>query len=546
MAKIKRIVTSEVEGRNLSDFYGDNSLAMDTNGVVNYYGPNEMGPLIGPGVVYGANHDSGDGYGYNTLKLIPHAPDGSVYDDRFIVVDPTAPNHIHLRAGGAQDGSNADLFLGAEKTNVVVSDSGRNVKIHSRQPQQSMAHLNINNEGNDYLLTTDVVSAVPGWTAEVNGIRYTVAEVTYPQEGQTLIYVPSAPFAFQGVYNFFSPDVSNELTFDNEGNLIAGQDLMIGVNAVPGRVGISAYNGTTFFYSEENPNSGVYIQDNQNPNQRVATVGYVDDSIPQPLSGTDSPTFDKVITTHNGDGTNVKIGDDAWIGDVNVANQIAIVGVQEPSDGGLLLGNTGTGSIVAEAGEVFIASSGAMTIEAVGGDMNFYMDGGMYIGDSASGNQIVKMSQLDSYISPAMVRYQPTFAATGLAFTGTGTTYPTYNSYYTKAGKMVTFVIEVDLSTVTNFGTGQYTLELPFDPAIGYNHFSGWAQVDTNVNPDVPNGHVILNVDHAGITSTLDLHYLKQAGGAHTPIIEGLFLQGTPVTLTTSSKIYVNGTYISA
>ena len=149
-----------------------------------------------------------------------------------------------------------------------------------------------------------------------------------------------------------------------------------------------------------------------------------------------------------------------------------------------------------------------------------------------------------NYVSPEMVRYQPIFSATGLTFTGSGTTYPTYNSYYTKSGKMVSFVIEVNMSTVTNFGTGQYTLQLPFAPAIGYNHFTGWAQIDTAVNPDVPTGHVILNVDHAGLTTTLDLHYLKQAGGAHTPIVEGLFLQGTPVTLTTSSKIYVNGTYI--
>jgi hypothetical protein len=142
-------------------------------------------------------------------------------------------------------------------------------------------------------------------------------------------------------------------------------------------------------------------------------------------------------------------------------------------------------------------------------------------------------------------RYSPTFSATGLAFTGSGATYPTYNSYYIKTGKLVSFVIEVSCVTVTNFGTGQYKLQLPFTPAVGFNHFPGWAQVDTAVNPDVTDGHVILNVDHAGITDVLDVHYLKQSGGAKTAIIEGLFLQGTPVTLTASSKIYINGTYIS-
>jgi hypothetical protein len=143
-------------------------------------------------------------------------------------------------------------------------------------------------------------------------------------------------------------------------------------------------------------------------------------------------------------------------------------------------------------------------------------------------------------------RYSPTFTATGLTFTGSGTTYPTYNSYYVKSGRLVSFVIEVDCTTVTNFGTGQYKLQLPVTPAVGYNHFSGWAWADPNIDPDTGTGHTILNCDTAGITTTLDLHYLKQSGGANSPIREGLFVQGTPVTLTIISKIYVNGTYIAA
>jgi hypothetical protein len=146
----------------------------------------------------------------------------------------------------------------------------------------------------------------------------------------------------------------------------------------------------------------------------------------------------------------------------------------------------------------------------------------------------------------ASTRYTPTFTATGLTFTGTGATHPTYNSYYVKAGKLVSFVIEVDLSTVTNFGTGQYKLQLPFTPQFGFNHFSGWAWADPDVSPDTGTGHTIINADTAGVTDVLDLHYLKSAGGANAPIREGLFVQGTPVTLSTISKIYINGTYIAA
>jgi hypothetical protein len=143
------------------------------------------------------------------------------------------------------------------------------------------------------------------------------------------------------------------------------------------------------------------------------------------------------------------------------------------------------------------------------------------------------------------IRYSPIFQATGMTFTGINGTYPTYNSYYIKSGLLVSFVIEIDFTTVTNFGTGQYKVELPFTPAFGYNHFSGWIWADPNINPDTGTGHTILNADTSGITTTLDLHYLKQSGGANSPIREGLWIQGTPVALTTISKAYINGTYIA-
>ena len=146
----------------------------------------------------------------------------------------------------------------------------------------------------------------------------------------------------------------------------------------------------------------------------------------------------------------------------------------------------------------------------------------------------------------APVRYTPAFTATGLTFTGSGTTHPCYNSYYVKVGSMVTFYIEVNPATITNFGTGQYFLELPFMPhGQMMNHFTGWVNVDPTQNPDTA-GHAILNIDHLVGTKTLDMHYIKQSGGANSPIMEAIFKQGTPVTLTTSSKIYINGTYITS
>ena len=152
-----------------------------------------------------------------------------------------------------------------------------------------------------------------------------------------------------------------------------------------------------------------------------------------------------------------------------------------------------------------------------------------------------------SSIGPTNVRWSPVFQATGLTFTGTGATYPTYNSYYVKIGQLVSFNIVISLSTVTNFGTGQLKTELPFLPIpTAANHFSAWAWVDPSLPPDELNGHIQMVADHLPSSLVLDLHWLKETTATPKPLIESLLVQGTPVTFTTASKIYINGTYIAA
>jgi len=68
-------------------------------------------------VIQSISASSGDGGGYTTLTLKPNT---SVVSDQYIVLDPTTPNHIHIRAGGLIDSSSAYLYLGGEKANVVV------------------------------------------------------------------------------------------------------------------------------------------------------------------------------------------------------------------------------------------------------------------------------------------------------------------------------------------------------------------------------------------------------------------------------------------
>lgn len=65
-------------------------------------------------------NSSGDGAGYSTIQLIP---DTTATSDQYIIIDPTAPSHIHIRAGGTQDNSTADLILGGEQNHVMVRDN---------------------------------------------------------------------------------------------------------------------------------------------------------------------------------------------------------------------------------------------------------------------------------------------------------------------------------------------------------------------------------------------------------------------------------------
>jgi len=67
----------------------------------------------------------------NTLFLIPSLNYGPGKNDQYVIIDPTAPNHIHLRPGGAIDSSNADIYLGGEKTNVQVSDGEKKTYIRA-------------------------------------------------------------------------------------------------------------------------------------------------------------------------------------------------------------------------------------------------------------------------------------------------------------------------------------------------------------------------------------------------------------------------------
>lgn len=150
MTKIRKINVSQVEGNDANNTditeirpFGETAFYLDTNGntdklvLMMFDGikTHQKSKILSPGVLYGSNADSGDGAGLDTIKLIPdstlHYDFNNYNNHQHLIIDPTAPNHIHIRAGGPIDNSNADLFLGGELTHVKVSDGYDNVVIRT-------------------------------------------------------------------------------------------------------------------------------------------------------------------------------------------------------------------------------------------------------------------------------------------------------------------------------------------------------------------------------------------------------------------------------
>jgi hypothetical protein len=96
----------------------------------NSFKGNTIGDTVQANTIYVANRIFGDTTN-NTLILAPSTAFGPGVNDQYIVLDPTAPNHIHVRAGGTIDASSAELYLGGEVTNVNVSDTTKEVYIRA-------------------------------------------------------------------------------------------------------------------------------------------------------------------------------------------------------------------------------------------------------------------------------------------------------------------------------------------------------------------------------------------------------------------------------
>lgn len=115
---------------------------------------------------------------------------------------------------------------------------------------------------------------------------------------------------------------------------------------------------------------------------------------------------------------------------------------------------------------------------------------------------------------------QPTFSSAPL-FTGS----------YTKIGNICHFQVDVDMDNITNFGTGQYYIKLPFKASHNYLLSNGCLHDFSTGDEYAVLGHVVAGSDTLTLLSTA-------SNGRQVA-----FTSSVPVNLNAADNFHIAGTY---
>jgi len=125
--------------------------------------------------------------------------------------------------------------------------------------------------------------------------------------------------------------------------------------------------------------------------------------------------------------------------------------------------------------------------------------------------------------------YSPVWSGTGLTFTNTPTT-----GSYIKVGNLVIVQIDVIFTNVTNFGTGAYSLTLPFPSKYHTDVYGGSIHKITNQGID----HYSIK-GHLAPTSSSFTIWAVGSNAADQP-----FDHDSPVNIDTDDKFHMSFSYI--
>lgn len=261
-------------------------------------GSGNTGDITFAGVqIIGSGTASGDGANNGTIELVP---DGDIVSDQYLIIDPTAPNHIHIRAGGIQDASSADVFLGGERNNVRVSDNGRSVSVSVRPDIVVNSYINVNQTSNADFITDTPANIYIGDPVfrPVEGGSFIIDSVTYnsPSAGLTTVTASGATFTTGNTYIFTHEEPWDYAwTFDSNGLLSGPAMGLLAVNGLYSNTGYDlGINSTSkvTLYGE----TGEFLNDSNVPTNQIATLG----DIPTGATGSFTSADNKTITVTDG------------------------------------------------------------------------------------------------------------------------------------------------------------------------------------------------------------------------------------------------------
>ena len=214
---------------------------------------------------------SGDGSGYSTIQI---NPDMNTNDDRYIVIDPTGPNHIHIRAGGTQDASNAELILGGERNKVAVSDLSKSVIITTAAVIEN-TYVNANEVNNADLIVPDTSDILLGDNIVMFGVSYPVTYFSPDPNntGFSIVRATGATFVAGDSYTFVREEpYEHPWTFASDGTVYGPAMGLVKVQGIYGQnVDPLLILGPASVILDGD--AGEFLNDASVPSNQIATIG---------------------------------------------------------------------------------------------------------------------------------------------------------------------------------------------------------------------------------------------------------------------------------
>jgi hypothetical protein len=240
----------------------------------------EEGCIVFPndGEVCNVPNSSGDGAGYSTIQI---NPDTTTNDSRYIILDPTGPNHIHIRAGGDIDQSSADLILGGERNKVHISDAARHVIISTRPAIVINTYTNDNLTSSATFVTSNASDINIGYVVNVGGFDYIVDEIAnnVPEEGLLSVAASGASFTAGASYVFtYEQEYDNGWNFNSDGVLSGPAMGLVAVDGI-----FNNFVDDLYINSSEgvvlDSTSGEFLNDSSIPSNQIATIGDISSTV---------------------------------------------------------------------------------------------------------------------------------------------------------------------------------------------------------------------------------------------------------------------------